>query len=69
MTQAQIIKRLRKIKNLLGSFEPEDHEIAVEQIMPDKIIGKSEYYFDVEISRKKINNKNFKIGEIIKAKY
>lgn len=47
-------------------FKNRELEIVVEQIRPDKVIGKTEYYFDMEIDRKKLKNRSLKIGEIIK---
>ena len=43
-------------------------EIAVERIKQDKIIGKTEFYFDVEVEKKKLKNKNIRVGELVKIK-
>lgn len=48
-------------------FRGRELEIAVEQIKQNKIMGKTEFYFDLEIDKAKIN-RNLKIGQIVKVK-
>ncbi len=69
--RAEVLRQLgvKLAEDYRKKFKGRELELAIEQIKKDEFIGKSEYYFDVEISRKKINNKNLKIGEIITVKY
>lgn len=72
-TKARRAKILRELGVKLAQdykkkFEGRELEIAIEQIKQDKIIGQAEYYFEVEVGRKKIRQKDIKIGEIIRTK-
>jgi len=72
----KIKARRAKILRQLGVKLAEDYqnkvrgralEIVVEQIKQGKIVGKTEYYFNVAVAGEKIKNKNLKIGEIVKV--
>lgn len=70
-TKARRADELRKLnlklmKNYKKKFKGMKLKIAVEQISQDKIIGKTEYYFDIEADKRSLKNKNIKIGEILK---
>jgi len=73
-TKARRAKILRQLSVKLAEdykkkFKGREMEIVVEQIKQGKMIGKTEYYFEVEVTRKKIKNKNLKVGEIVKVRY
>lgn len=70
-------ERLRRAKELrqLGfklekeyrkKFKGKNLEVVVERIGSEKILGKTEYYFDVEIAKNKFSDA--KVGQIIKIK-
>jgi len=68
------LRRARELRKLgvklaadyKNKFRGKTLEIAVEQIKSDKIIGKTEYYFNLEVRGRKL--KNLKIGQIVKVK-
>lgn len=67
--RAEILRELgfKLRQNYKKRFKGIKLEIAVEQINQDKIIGKTEYYFDVEVNKKNLANKKFKVGQIVKV--
>ncbi|MFH0955891.1 MAG: radical SAM protein [Candidatus Falkowbacteria bacterium] len=69
--RAKILRELsiKLAEDFKKKFKGKELEIVVEQIKQNKIIGKTEYYFDVEINREKIKNIKFKIGEVLIVKY
>ncbi len=77
-TLAQRAKTLRRlgvklVEDYKNKFKGRELEIVVEQIKQDKIIGKTEFYFDIKTAKNQIkhgNNsiKNNLIGKIVKIK-
>ena len=72
-TKACRAKKLRELgiklaKDYKNKFKGRELKIAVEQIKSDKIIGKTEFYFEVEVDKRNLKNKNIRVGEIIKIK-
>ena len=70
--KARRVAELRKLgarlaEDYKNKFKGRNLEIAVEQIKQNKIIGKTEYYFEVEIDKKKLKN-NIRVGEIVNIK-
>ena len=68
LQRAKILRKLgaKLMADYEDKFKGKILEIAVEQIKPNKITGKTEYYFDVEVDGRKL--KNVKIGQIVKVK-
>lgn len=64
------VKLMRDYKR---KFKGKKLEIVIEQIKQDKLIGKTEYYFDIEVDKRqifgsKIDGNNKLIGKIVKVK-
>jgi len=68
LKRARVLRKLgiKLMADYKNKFRGKILEIAVEQIKPNKIVGKTEYYFDLEVDRRKL--RNVKIGEIVKVK-
>ncbi|MDP2708729.1 MAG: MiaB/RimO family radical SAM methylthiotransferase [bacterium] len=68
--RAELLRKLnlKLMADYKKKFKNKELEIVMEQIKGDKILGKSEYYFDVEVEKKKLKNTKIKIGEIIKIR-
>jgi len=74
--RAKILRDLsvKLAENYKKKFKSKELEVALEQIKQDKIIGKTEYYFDIEFKKSQVINQEFTenkklIGKIIKIKY
>ncbi len=69
--RAKILRQLgvKLMSDYKKKFKDRELEIVVEQIKQGKIMGKTEYYFEVEVAGKKIKNKNLKAGEMVKVIY
>ena len=70
-TKARRAKILRDLgvklaEDYKNKFKGKELEIVVEQIKQNRIIGKTEFYFDVPVERERIN-KGF-IGKIVTIK-
>ena len=68
--RAKILREfgIKLMEDYKKKFKGKNLEVVVEQIRSDKIVGKTEYYFDIEFDKEKLKNNNVKIGQIIKAK-
>ena len=68
--RAKILRKLNNklVANYRKKFKGKNLEILVERVKQNKIIGKTEFYFDVEFSKKDFKNKKLKLGEIVKVK-
>jgi len=68
--RAKILREfgVKLMEDYRKKFKGKNLEVVVEQIGPDKLIGKTEYYFNIEVHKEKSKNNNFKIGQIIKLK-
>ena len=73
--RARILRRIgiKLADNYKKKFKNKILDVVIERIKADKIIGKTEYYFDVEFKRNQIINDKFSkkqaaIGKIVKIK-
>ncbi len=68
--RAEILRKLslKLMGDYKNKFKNKELEIVIEQIKQDKIIGKSEFYFDVEVDKEKLKNDKIRVGEIAKIK-
>jgi threonylcarbamoyladenosine tRNA methylthiotransferase MtaB len=73
--RAKILRELgvKLMKDYKNKFKGKKVEIVIEQIQQNKLIGKTEYYFDIEVDKRqifgsKIDGNNKLIGKIVKVK-
>ncbi|MBI2459465.1 MAG: radical SAM protein [Parcubacteria group bacterium] len=68
--RADLLRKLnlKLMADYKNKFKGRDLKIAVEQIKQNKVMGKTEYYFDVSADKKSLKNKNIRVGQIIKIK-
>ncbi|MBI4779633.1 radical SAM protein [Candidatus Falkowbacteria bacterium] len=73
--RAKILRKLgiKLAEDYKNKFKGRNLEVAIEQVKRDRLIGKTEYYFDIEFDKKQIIGRkagadNSLIGRIIKIK-
>ena len=67
--RAKILRQLsaKLAEDYKKKFKGKELLVVIEQIKQNKIMGKTEYYFDVEVDKKNLK-KNLIAGEIVKVK-